>query len=118
MSQYSLTERTVPVPVSVPGKRFRRFRFHVRFLGKRFRRFRFSVPVRFLGHPVMVDHPDLLSFFVFEKQKGKSGAKIGELFITPSQRTSTTGYPSKQCLWAKCPCQRCSAPNVMIYSSC
>ena len=32
--QYSLTERTVPVPVSVPGKRFRRFRFRVRFLGK------------------------------------------------------------------------------------
>ena len=50
--QYSLTERTVPVPVSVPGKRFRRFRFRVRFLGKRFRRFRFPVPVRFLGHPV------------------------------------------------------------------
>ena len=43
---------TVPVPVSVPGKRFRRFRFHVRFLRKRFRRFRFPVPVRFLGHPV------------------------------------------------------------------
>ena len=31
--QYSLTERMVPVPVSVPGKRFRRFRFRVRFLG-------------------------------------------------------------------------------------
>ena len=31
--QYSLAERTVPVPVSVPGKRFRRFRFRVRFLG-------------------------------------------------------------------------------------
>ena len=28
-------ERTVPVPVSVPGKRFRRFRFRVRFLAKR-----------------------------------------------------------------------------------
>ena len=51
MFQYSLTERMVPVPVSVPGKRFRRFRFCVRFLGKRFRRFRFPVPVRFLGHP-------------------------------------------------------------------
>ena len=48
--QYSFTERTVPVPVSVPGKRFRRFRFRVRFLRKRFRRFRFPVPVRFLGH--------------------------------------------------------------------
>ena len=48
MFQYSLAERTVPVPVSVPGKRFRRFRFRVRFLGKRFRRFRFPVPVRFL----------------------------------------------------------------------
>ena len=31
-------------------KRFRRFRFRVRFLGKRFRRFRFPVPVRFLSH--------------------------------------------------------------------
>ena len=32
MFQYSFTERTVPVPVSVPGKRFRRFRrFRVRF---------------------------------------------------------------------------------------
>ena len=51
MIQYSLTERTVPVPVSVPGKRFRRFRFRVRFLGKRFRRFRFPVPVWFLSHP-------------------------------------------------------------------
>ena len=30
MFQYSVTERTVPVPVSVPGKRFRRFRFRVR----------------------------------------------------------------------------------------
>ena len=49
--EHSLTERTVPVPVSVPEKRFRRFRFRVRFLGKRFRRFRFPVPVRFLGHP-------------------------------------------------------------------
>ena len=50
MFQYSLTERTVPRPVSVPRKRFWRFRFRVRFLGKRFRRFRFPVPVRFLGH--------------------------------------------------------------------
>ena len=33
MFQYSLTERMVPVPVSVPGKRFWRFRFRVRFLG-------------------------------------------------------------------------------------
>ena len=33
MFQYSLAERTVPV--SVPGKRFRRFRFRVQFLGKR-----------------------------------------------------------------------------------
>ena len=35
MFQYSLAERTVPVPASVPGKRFRRFRFRVRFLGNR-----------------------------------------------------------------------------------
>ena len=41
MVQHSFTERTVPVPVSVPGKRFRRFRFHVWFLRKRFRGFRF-----------------------------------------------------------------------------
>ena len=41
--QYSFTGRTVPV--SVPGKRFRRFRFRVRFLRKRFQRFRFPVPV-------------------------------------------------------------------------
>ena len=34
MFQYSFTERTVPVPVSVPGKRFWRFRFGVRFLKK------------------------------------------------------------------------------------
>ena len=47
--QYCFTERTVPV--SVPGKWFRRFRFRVRVLRKRFRRFRFPVPVRFLGHP-------------------------------------------------------------------
>ena len=40
-------ERTVPV--SVPGKRFRRFRFRFRFREKRFRRFRFPVPVRFLS---------------------------------------------------------------------
>ena len=32
MFQYNFTERTVPV--SVPGKRFWRFRFHVRFLPK------------------------------------------------------------------------------------
>ena len=49
--QYSLAERTVPVPVSVRWKRFRRFRFRVRFLVKKFRRFRFPVPVRFQGHP-------------------------------------------------------------------
>ena len=49
--QHGFTERTVPVPVSVPGKRFRRFRFHVRFPRKRFRRFRFPVPFRFVGHP-------------------------------------------------------------------
>ena len=52
MFQYSSAERTVPV--SVPGKRFRRFRFRVRFLGKRFRRFRFPVLVRFLDHPVFL----------------------------------------------------------------
>ena len=53
---------TVPVPVSVPGKRFRRFRFRVRFLRKRFRRFRFPVPVRFLGHPAVLgteEHPNV-----------------------------------------------------------
>ena len=32
----SLKESTVPVPVSVPGKRFRRFRFRFRFRKKRF----------------------------------------------------------------------------------
>ena len=51
MFQHSFTERTVPVPVSVPGKRFRRFWFRVRFLRKRFRRFRFPVSVRFLRRP-------------------------------------------------------------------
>ena len=43
--QESLRDGTVPVPVSVPEKRFRRFRFRVRFLEERFRRFRFLVPV-------------------------------------------------------------------------
>ena len=42
---------TVPIPVSVSEKRFRRFRFCFRFLEKRFWRFRFPVPVRFLGYP-------------------------------------------------------------------
>ena len=51
MFQYSFTKRTVPVPVSVSGKRFRRFWFRVRFLQKRFRQFQFPVPARFLGHP-------------------------------------------------------------------
>ena len=46
MFQYSLAERAVPVPVSVPGKRFR-----------------FPVPVRFLGHPVKV--ATLKVFFSF-----------------------------------------------------
>ena len=46
---------TVPVPVSVPGKRFRRFRFRLRLREKRFRRFRFPVSVRFLSHPASVD---------------------------------------------------------------
>ena len=50
--QYSLTAKDGSVPVSVPGKRFRRFRFRFRFREKRFRRFRFPVPVRFLSHPV------------------------------------------------------------------
>ena len=50
--QYILKERTIPVPVSVPGKRFRRFQFRFRFREKRFWRFRFPVPVRFLSHPV------------------------------------------------------------------
>ena len=45
------TERTVPVPVSVPGKRFWRFRFRVRFLGKMVPTVPVPrVPVRFLGH--------------------------------------------------------------------
>ena len=51
MFQYSLTERTVPVPVSVPGKNGSGGSgsgFGSQ-LGKRFRRFRFPVPVRFLG---------------------------------------------------------------------
>ena len=34
----------LPVPVSVPEKRFRRLRFLFRFLERRFRRFRFPVP--------------------------------------------------------------------------
>ena len=41
----------IPVLVSVPGKRFRRFRFRSRFRGKRFQRFRFPVPVRFRKAP-------------------------------------------------------------------
>ena len=41
----------VPVPISVPGKRFRRFRFCFRFREERFRRFWFPVPVWFLSHP-------------------------------------------------------------------
>ena len=53
--QYSLTgKRTVPVSVSVPGKRFQQFRFCFRFREKRFRQFRFPVPVRFLSHLVLV----------------------------------------------------------------
>ena len=48
-----LKERTVPVPFSVPGKRFRRFRFRFRFREKRFWRFRFPVLVRFLSHPAI-----------------------------------------------------------------
>ena len=48
----SSAKRTVPVPASVPGKWFRRFRFRFWFREKRFRRFRFPVPVRFLSHPV------------------------------------------------------------------
>ena len=51
--QYSLTGK-VPVPVSAPGKRFRRFRFRFQFREKRFRQFRFPVPVRFLSHPGIV----------------------------------------------------------------
>ena len=34
-------KEAVLVPVSVPEKRFRRFRFRVRFLARRFRRFQF-----------------------------------------------------------------------------
>ena len=55
-------ERTVPV--SVPGKRFRRFRFRFRFREKRFRRFRFPVPVRFLSHPADCSCVDRLSKFL------------------------------------------------------
>ena len=80
--QYSLAERTVPVPVSVPGKRFRRFRFRVRFLGKRFRRFRFPVPVRFLGHPGMLSTSDCQSEVgeVFGDLGGELPAKFGRRF--------------------------------------
>ena len=47
MFQYSFTERTVPVPVSVPGKRFGGS-------GSAFGSCKTgpTVPVRFLGHPV------------------------------------------------------------------
>ena len=48
-----LTERTVPV--SVPGKRFPTVPVLRSVPGKRFRRFRFPVPVRFLGHPGYVE---------------------------------------------------------------
>ena len=64
MFQYNLAGkvlRTVPVPVSVPGKRFRRFRFRFRFREKRFRRFRFPVPVRFLSHPAILGFPHVLA---------------------------------------------------------
>ena len=50
-----LKERTVPVPVSVPGKTVPAVPVplkKIRFREKRFRRFRFPVPVRFLSHPV------------------------------------------------------------------
>ena len=50
-------ERTVPLPVSVPGKRFRRFRFRFQFREKRFCRCRFPVPVRFLSHPDFLGGP-------------------------------------------------------------
>ena len=75
MFQYSVTERTVPVPVSVPGKRFRRFRFRVQFLGKRFRRFRFPVPVRFLGHPVKAGRSDV-KFGGIRPPAGPQGASL------------------------------------------
>ena len=45
---FSTVAQDRTVPVSVPGKRFRRFRFRFRFRTKRFRQFRFLVPVRFL----------------------------------------------------------------------
>ena len=47
---FTIVEARSAVPVSVPEKRFRRFRFQVQFLAKRFRRFRLPVPVGFLGH--------------------------------------------------------------------
>ena len=68
-----------PVPVSVPGKRFRRFRFRVRFLGKWFRRFRFPVPVRFLGHPA-------------------KWAKCVSLSLQYHQSGCTTGLDSRGCV--------------------
>ena len=72
--QYSFTGRTVPVPVSVPGKRLLRFRFRVQFLGKRFRRFRFPVLVRFLGHPVSVAG----TIIPWKGPKGIPGKGIGK----------------------------------------
>ena len=62
----------------VPGKRFRRFRFHVRFLGKRFRRFRFPVPVRFLGHPA-----------ILKQKNSKTGEKTPKGQMVPISRACT-----------------------------
>ena len=61
MFQHSLAERTVPVPVSVPGKRFRRFRFRVRFL---------TVPVSGSGS---VPGPPFFSLEIRGFEKGLAG---------------------------------------------
>ena len=46
--------------MATPRKRFRRFRFRLRFREKRFRQFRFPVPVRFLSHSVFFYYVNLL----------------------------------------------------------
>ena len=101
MFQYSFTERTVPVPVSVPGKRFRRFRFRVRFLQKRFRRFRFPLPVRFLGHPEIF-HRSKASpatcFAIYQERKSSLNIKfLGRIFLGhPGPRRQD--IPDKNCM--------------------
>ena len=90
---------TVPVPVLVPERRFRRFRFRFRFLDKRFRRFRFPV-VRF-GY-----------WATLKLQKGKNSLNIkfsGTLFLgyqgpnVGISLTPTLGCPGQK-LYARGPC--------------